>query len=416
MLQIYGFIEGAANKIKANWHFCETYPYFCKLNCTDNGLVSGKKHFPRGLSPCAGKNKNMMKKEINFDRFVRGLLLLAGLAATVAAITYLSSVLIPFFIAWLVAYLLYPIVSFLQNRCRLRNRFLCIVITLALVCGALGGLVYLSVPPLVEECVQLKDVALRYIEQGANNRSIPQVVQTFIDENASRLQLDRLLREKDVIAAVKNTVPKVWDVLLSTANVIFSMIASLIALLYLFFLLTDYEKYAKGWIRFVPASKRGFAKQLATDVECRMGGYFRGQLLIALSNCVMFSAGFMLIDFPMPVVLGCFIGLISFVPYVQVVGILPATVLALLKAAYTGENFWWLMGGVILVYLVVQILQDIYFTPKIMGKIMGLPPAVILLSLSVWGYMLGIIGLIIALPVTTLAISYYKRYVVPEDV
>ena len=50
-----------------------------------------------------------------------------------------------------------------------------------------------------------------------------------------------------------------------------------------------------------------------------------------------------------------------------------------------------------------------------MGKIMGLPPAIILLSLSVWGYALGIIGLIMALPVTTLAISYYKRYVVGDN-
>ena len=116
----------------------------------------------------------------------------------------------------------------------------------------------------------------------------------------------------------------------------------------------------------------------------------------------------------MPIGLGCFIGLISFVPYVQVVGILPAIVLALLKAAETGANFWWLMGGVLLVYVVVQIIQDVLVTPKVMGKIMGLSPAIILLSLSIWGYMLGILGLVIALPVTTLLFTYYKRYVVKD--
>ena len=60
----------------------------------------------------------------------------------------------------------------------------------------------------------------------------------------------------------------------------------------------------------------------------------------------------------------------------------------------------------------VQVLQDTIVTPHVMGKIMGLSPAVILLSLSVWGYILGIVGLIIALPVTTLMISYYRRYVI----
>ena len=206
-----------------------------------------------------------------------------------------------------------------------------------------------------------------------------------------------------------------WDVIWSTANVLISLISSLIALLYLFFLLMDYEKIARGWSRFVPRRRRAFAVQLVDDIERGMSGYFRGQALIALSNCVMFSIGFLIIDFPMAVGLGCFIGIISFVPYLQVIGILPAIVLSLLKAADTGENFWWLIGGVILVYVVVQIIQDAFVTPKIMGKIMGLTPAIILLALSVWGYMLGIIGLIIALPVTTLIISYYKRYIVPED-
>ena len=117
----------------------------------------------------------------------------------------------------------------------------------------------------------------------------------------------------------------------------------------------------------------------------------------------------------MPIALGLFIGLISFVPYVQLVGILPAAILALLRAADTGQNFWLLIGGVILVYIVVQILQDSVVTPLVMGNITGLPPAIILLSLTVWGYMLGIIGLIIALPMTTLMISYYKRYVLREE-
>ena len=177
----------------------------------------------------------------------------------------------------------------------------------------------------------------------------------------------------------------------------------------------DYELYAEGWAKFVPKRRRAFARQLVGDIERGMSGYFRGQALIALSNCVMFTIGFLIIGFPLPVALGCCIGIISFVPYLQVVGILPATVLALLKTAETGANFWWLICGVLLVYIVVQILQDTIFTPKIMGKIMGLPPAIILFSLSVWGFALGIVGLIIALPVTTLMVSYYKRYVVGEE-
>ena len=60
----------------------------------------------------------------------------------------------------------------------------------------------------------------------------------------------------------------------------------------------------------------------------------------------------------------------------------------------------------------VQCIQDLYLTPRIMGKVMGLNPAIILLSLSVWGSLLGFIGLIIALPLTTLLLSYYDQYIV----
>lgn len=352
---------------------------------------------------------------ITFDRFIRGTIATLLVVGIGALIYYLSAVLIPFFVAWVAAYLLYPIVRFLQKYCFIRNRLAAIILTLLLTCGTLGGFFYLIVPPMVEECVHLKDVALNYIHRGADSTAVPKYVQDYLQHHVNEYQIENLLRQKDFMAAVKTTVPKVWEVLWSTASLIFNVVASLIGLLYLLFLLTDYEKYANRWITFIPRHKRRFAAQLVADIEHGMAGYFRGQALVALSNCVMFSIGFLIIGFPMPIGLGCLIGLISFVPYLQVVGFVPAALLALLKSAETGQNFWWLLLLVLIVYLVVQVLQDTIFTPRIMGKIMGLPPAIILLSLSVWGYAFGIIGLILALPVTTLAISYYKRYVVGDS-
>lgn len=356
------------------------------------------------------------RSPITFDRFIRGVIGILLIGLLVASLYFLSSVLIPFFVAWMLAYLLYPVVRFLQYRCRLRNRLLSIIVTISLTCGLFVSFFYIVVPPMIDEMVHLKDVALAYVQKGATNTTIPLPVQQFLHRHVNAYQIEELLKQNDVVAAVKMAVPKVWSVVWSTASVIINIAASLIALLYLLFLLTDYEKYANSWINFVPRSKRLFASQLVADIEHGMAGYFRGQALVALSNCVMFSIGFLIIGFPVPIGLGCLIGVISFVPYLQVIGFVPAALLALLKAAETGQNFWWLLCLVVIVYLVVQVLQDTIFTPRIMGKIMGLPPAIILLSLSVWGYALGIIGLIIALPVTTLAISYYRRYVVGEQI
>ena len=357
----------------------------------------------------------MIRGEINFDRFVRGALALAVLVVAFFLLSYLSPVLLPFFVAWVAAYMLYPIVRFLQYKCHLRNRILCIFLTLMLVGGVIAAVSYVMVPPFVEEMGHVKEVAARYIGKTARYQdSLPQSVETFIRKNISPEQIEKLLKEKNVQAAIQNIVPKAWNFIWSTAGWVINMIASLIGLLYFFFLLKDYELYSEGWLRYVPQRHRSIISQIVGDIETGMNGYFRGQALVALSNCVMFSLGFWIIGFPLPIALGCFIGLISFVPYLQVVGILPAIILALLRAADTGQNFWLLIGGVLLVYIVVQILQDSIVTPYVMGNITGLSPAVILLSLSVWGYMLGIIGLIIALPVTTLMISYYRRYVVGE--
>ena len=356
----------------------------------------------------------MFGKEINFDRFVRGLIFMTVLVAGYFLVCYLSPVLLPFVVAWAFAYILYPVVNFFQYKCRLHFRMLSILVTLVIVIGIISTLLYLAIPVMLEELLHLKDVAIAYVSGGTGADSLPEVVQKFIRENSDKLRIERLLNEKDLMSGLKEALPRVWNMLLSTANVLISIVSSLIALLYLVFMLNDYDRIKKGWIRFVPKSKRSMAKKIVSDIDNGMSGYFRGQALVALANCVLFSVGFIIIGFPMPVGLGVFIGLISFIPYVQLLGFFPATVLAMLCSVDTGRNFWMLMLGVIAVYCIVQVLQDSIITPHIMGKILGLRPAVVLLSLTVWGYLLGIIGLIIALPLTQILISYYRHYVVDD--
>lgn len=354
-----------------------------------------------------------MKKEITFDLFIRGALVVGGLLLAGYIISYLSTVLLPFFVAVAIAYLLFPIVRFLQYKCKLKNRILSIFVALTLVLGTFTALAFIIVPPFLDEFNHMQEVAINFLKDSKmQEKVIPPSVLHILQERVSEARIEQFLSSKDVHETVKKVLPKAWDVIWSTAGVVLNLLASLISLLYLFFLLKDYERYAYGWINFVPHSRREIARQLVGDIKQGMNGYFRGQALVALSNCVMFSVGFWILGFPIPVGLGCFIGLISFVPYLQVIGFVPAFFLALLHAAETGQSFWLLFGGVFLVYIVVQVLQDTIVTPHVMGKIMGLSPAVILLSLSVWGYILGIVGLIIALPVTTLMISYYRRYVI----
>ena len=114
----------------------------------------------------------------------------------------------------------------------------------------------------------------------------------------------------------------------------------------------------------------------------------------------------------MGVVLGLFIGCLNMVPYLQLISLPITAILCLVCTASTGVNFWAIFWESMAVYVIVQCIQDLFLTPKIMGKAMGLNPAIILLALSIWGALLGFMGLIIALPLTTLLLSYYNIYIV----
>ena len=225
----------------------------------------------------------------------------------------------------------------------------------------------------------------------------------------------RMLSKENLNDLVKEVFPQVWSLLTNTFSIIFSITIVFVILLYFIFILLDYEKIANGWINLIPKKYRNFVKGLSEDVEFSMNRYFRGQSLIALCVGILLAIGFRIIDFPLAIVLGLFIGVLNLIPYMQAIGFIPMILLSLIKSTETGENFWIIFGLSVLVLGIVQCIQDLILTPKIMGKAMGLNPAIILLSLSIWGTLLGFVGLIIALPMTTLCLSYYKRFVLMEE-
>ena len=249
----------------------------------------------------------------------------------------------------------------------------------------------------------------------SDNSNVPKSLADFIQENIDMNALSRILSEENIVNAVKSTVPKLWMLLSESINFLFSILASFIILLYVVFILLDYESIAEGWIHLLPAKYRTFTTNLIKDVQNGMNTYFRGQALVALCVGILFSIGFLIIDFPMAIGLGLFIGALNMVPYLQIIGFLPTIMLAILKAADTGQNFWIIIASASAVFIVVQIIQDTFIVPKIMGKITGLNPAIILLSLSIWGSLMGMLGMIIALPLTTLMLSYYQRFIINRE-
>ena len=353
-----------------------------------------------------------MAKEITFDRFVRFLGIGLLVLAVFLLVNYLSGVLIPFFVAWLLAYLLYPIVKFVENKLHVHVRALSIIITLVFVASVVSLIIYLIVPPMLDQFEKLYVILTHWLHETTHTNSISEWLSQVLAANQQRIET--FFKSADFTATIKGVAPKFFNVLSQTASIILSIVASLITLLYMFFILMDYEYLTANWIRIFPKKVRPFWHELMGDVERELNNYIRGQSAVAACMGMMFCVGFSLMDFPMAIGLGILIGIMDLVPYLHTFALIPTAFLAMLKAADTGQNFWMIFGLAVGLFILVQVITDMVVTPKIMGRAMGLNPAVLLLSLSVWGSILGFIGLIVALPLTTLIIAYWGRYVTRE--
>lgn len=355
-----------------------------------------------------------MQEKITFDKFIRWLGVAALVFAVLFMVNYLSNVLLPFFVAWLLAYLLYPAVKFVQYRMHVPTRALSIIVTMIGATIFIFGVIYLIIPPMIEQFQKLGELATKYIHASANIDSIPAALQEWTKNHQE--EIEKFFRSKDFTSSLQQAMPQFFNVIGRTASVLISIVASLITLLYMFFILLDYEYLTNNWIKIFPKKARPFWRELMNDVERELNNYIRGQGLVALTMGILFCIGFTIIDFPMAIGLGILIGIMDLVPYLHTFALIPTALLALLKAADTGQNFWVILASAVAVFIIVQLIIDMIVTPKIMGKAMGLNPAILLLSLSVWGALLGFIGLIIALPLTTILIAYYQRYVTKESV
>ncbi len=349
-----------------------------------------------------------------FDRVVRIILTVVSIVGMFYILDLLKGALLPFAVAWLVAYLLNPMVLLFERRIFRGNRALGIIATLFTLVTIFTILGATLLPSIIKEINHTVEV-IHGITKSENfapisQRAWYQSLVGLIDLE----QISKLLNPEEWKTLVENLITHAWSIFSGSVNQIINIVGWFIVLLYLIFILLDYEKIAIGFRRLIPEQYRDITLTIIGDVERGMNRYFRGQSLIALIVGVLFSLGFVLVGLPLAIPVGIFIGILNLVPYLQVIGFIPVILLCLLDSYTGGQSFWILFGYVMIVFAVVQAFQDIILVPKIMGRVTGFSPAVILLSLSVWGTLLGMLGMIIALPITSLLVSYYQKYILLE--
>lgn len=346
-----------------------------------------------------------------FDRVVRIIGGIIGIALVVYIIYLLRSVLLPFLVAWLIAYLLNPIVRFAQKRLRVKNRVVAVFLTLFFVLGTFSGLVFLLIPTVEKEVLQINQLITTFEFSDIRVDGLPSNIQDFIKNNVDLRAFTESVSKENANETIKSLVPALQGIASSTISVILGAMVVFVIILYIIFIMIDFEKMNSRWLNFIPSRFRRPVNKIVTDIEKNMNMYFRNQALICLIAGCLYAIGFQIIGMPLALMMGIMIMVLHMVPYLQAVSIIPAILLCWLKTAETGGSFWGMLGLTLLIYAIVQCIVDGLLVPKIMGKATGLNPAVILLSLSIWGFLLGMVGMIIAIPLTTLLVSYYEELI-----
>lgn len=362
-----------------------------------------------------------LRKPLNLDRVVRIAITLAICWGLIWLVRYLSDVLIPFAIAVLFAYLVNPFIIFIQKF--IKNRGVAVVsgITIIVVLITFAG--WLIVPQIYHEFRHMGQViyGLIYDPETAAKFSqyLPPNLLKNIEEFLKRDEVRAIFTSDSLMNLLgkfgEKILPGLWSLISGTAAIITALLGIVIIFMYLVFLLIGYDKMSGNWKNLIPGNYRTFISELVEDFFEAMNVYFRNQALIALIIAILFAISFSIINLPMAIAMGLFLGLLNMVPYLQVAGTIPCFFLAFMHAVETGRNPWIYIGIVALIFVVIQQIQDWILTPKIMGKVTGMNPALIILSICVWGKLLGFFGLVIALPLTFLIIAYYRRFIKMTD-
>lgn len=343
----------------------------------------------------------------NIDRIMKLIIGLAIAILLILLINRLSDVLLPFFVACFLAYILQPLVDLNRKLIHEKGRAISSIMTVIEVLAVITGIVYLFLPHVIKELELLSEIIHDFNtgkrRMPAEYTHIINWVETYINPDILKSQLSEL--------HIGSIISKGTSLLNESITVILDVLEWALTLIYVLFILIDYPQIVRGFKLIIPHKYRENALVVVREVQTSMDHYFRGQGLVALCAAVFYCIGFSIVGLPLAIPMGLLVGILYMIPYFQYVTLIPVAAICVIYSLSGDATFLNLFGKSLLVYVISQCICDYILTPHIMGKEMGMNAAIILLSLSIWGSLLGIIGMIIALPVSSLIMAYYERYI-----
>ena len=318
---------------------------------------------------------------------------IVGVLLAVIFFYFSRRVLTPFFIAFALAYLLDPVTDRLESL-KISRTFAVLVLmagVFSLVTG-IGLLVFpllkLQAEHLVSNLPNYIAIMQEWMHPLLGVVGEPEKIQGILNRELLKIGELPLKVISSITSILWGSVAGLFSFILFLANLVIIPVV-------MFYLLRDYDLINKKMLSFVPARTREQVLSLIKEIDGVLADFVRGQLMVGLIMAGLYSIGLFFCGTPMSLFIGLLAGLASLVPYLGLVfGFVPAAILTFMQT-----QDWVLVFGVAGVFAVVQGLEGMIITPRIVGEKIGLHPVAIILAVLLGAEFFGLVGVIVSVPV-----------------
>lgn len=321
-----------------------------------------------------------------------GLGTLLALAALVWLAVEVPAVSIPMLLAFILAYVLDPVVKLLAARGVPRTLAVVFILVLALL--VVAGIAALLGPTVMRELADVPAKAEQIL-----GRTLVWAEATFgVDLGDAREAVREFLREQsldagDVTAPAARVARAIYGGAIGTIGFV---VGAIMTLVFTFFMLRGYGRVLESVRDLIPVRYRAFVGDRAREIDTAMSSFLRGQLTVATILAALYVTGFLIVGQPLAVAVGLIAGFGNVIPFVgTAIGVVLATGLILLE-----QPTWTMVLSSWAVFAVVQALEGWVITPKIVGESLDLSPFVVIVAVLVFGELFGFVGVLVAVPLT----------------
>ncbi len=307
------------------------------------------------------------------------------------------AVLSPFLAAFIIAYILNPVVNFFTQRKIPRS--IAVLIIFIVFFGSMALLIINIIPSIADELENLVEVLPNYttriqdfiqqLQTDYRRFNLPEGVRSIIDDSISDVEVR-------LIAFFDNITEKALGFF---QGIIYIFIIPLLV----YYFLRDFNVIKKYIKSIIPKKYQHQASLLIKEMDITLGAYFRGILMISFLVGTMTYLGLLFLRVEFALVLGIISGLTNVIPYFgPIIGSIPAITIALLESPALAVK-------VLILIFVIQQVESQFISPPILGRTLGIHPLVILFVIFLGGRLFGLVGLLIAVPFTAMLRILYNH-------